>query len=52
MLCIFWFSAKWKRHAVHHVAEVEEIISGAGALVRHLPPYSSDFDPIEGGYHH
>ena len=38
-------------HAVHHVAEVEEIIYGAGALVRYLPPYSRDFNPIEGSYH-
>ena len=38
-------------HAVHHVAEVEEIIYGAGALVRYLPPYSPDFNPIEGSYH-
>ena len=36
-------------HAVHHV--VEEIIYGAGALVRYLPPYSPDFNPIEGSYH-
>ena len=35
-------------HAVHHVAKVEEIIYGAGALVRYLPPYSPDFNPIEG----
>ena len=38
-------------HAVHHVAEVEEIIYGAGALVRYLPPYSPDFNAIEGSYH-
>ena len=38
-------------HAVHHVSEVEEIIYGAGALVRYLPPNSPDFNPIEGSYH-
>ncbi|XP_068697446.1 uncharacterized protein [Montipora foliosa] len=34
-------------HAVHHVSEVEELIYGAGALLRFLPPYSPDFNPIE-----
>ena len=34
-------------HAVHHVAEVQETIYGARALVRYLPPYSADFNPIE-----
>ena len=37
-------------HAVHHVSEVEELIYGAGALLRFLPPYSPDFNPIEGSY--
>jgi len=30
---------------------VEEIIYGARALVRYLPPYSLDFNAIEGSYH-
>ena len=38
-------------HAAHHVAEVEEIIYVAGALVRYLPPYSPDFNAIQGSYH-
>ena len=37
-------------HAVYHVSEVEELIYGAGALLRFLPPYSPDFNPIEGSY--
>ncbi|KAK3748781.1 hypothetical protein QZH41_013517, partial [Actinostola sp. cb2023] len=37
-------------HAVHHVAEVQEIINGTGALLRFLPPYSPDLNPIEGSY--
>ena len=28
-----------------------QIIYGAGALVRYLLPYRSDFNPIEGSYH-
>ena len=35
----------------YHVAEVEEIIYGAGASVRYLPLYSPDFNPIEGSYY-
>ena len=31
--------------------QVEEIIYGAGALVRYLPPYSPDCNPIEESYH-
>ncbi|XP_028519026.1 uncharacterized protein LOC114576492 [Exaiptasia diaphana] len=37
-------------HAVHHVVEVQEIIHGTGALLRFLPPYSPDLNPIEGSY--
>lgn len=36
------------KHAVHHVAEVADIIYGAGALLRFLPPYSPNFNPITG----
>ena len=32
-------------HAVHHVAEMKEII------YIYLPPYSPDSNPIEGSYH-
>ena len=48
---IFLFSAKEKSHAVYHAAEMEENIYGVGALVRDLPPYSPDFNPIKGSYH-
>ena len=33
--------------AVHKQPEVQAAIEGAGALVRFLPPYSPDFNPIE-----
>lgn len=32
---------------VHHQPEVRAAIEAAGALVRFLPPYSPDFNPIE-----
>ena len=38
-------------HAVHHVAEVADIVYGAGALVRSLPSFSPDLNPIERSYH-
>ncbi|KAK3716259.1 hypothetical protein QZH41_008145 [Actinostola sp. cb2023] len=37
-------------HRIHHVQEVAERIYGAGALLRYLPPYSPDLNPIEGSY--
>lgn len=33
--------------ATHKVAGVREAIEGAGARLEYLPPYSSDFNPIE-----
>ncbi len=33
--------------SIHHVDAVCELISAAGALVRFLPPYSPDLNPIE-----
>jgi transposase len=33
--------------AVHKQPEVQAAIEGVGALVRFLPPYSPDFNPIE-----
>ena len=33
--------------AIHHVPEVRDIIQGTGALLIYLPPYSSDFNPLE-----
>ena len=33
--------------SIHHVEAVCSLISAAGALVRFLPPYSPDLDPIE-----
>ena len=33
--------------SIHHVHKIVEMIHGVGALVRFLPPYSPDLDPIE-----
>ena len=33
--------------AIHHVEAVTSLISASGALVRFLPPYSPDLNPIE-----
>lgn len=33
--------------SIHHVDAVCDLISAAGALVRFLPPYSPDLNPIE-----
>ena len=38
-------------HPIHHVAEVPQMVYGAGCLLRYLPPYSPDFSPIEESYH-
>ncbi|HSU31532.1 MAG TPA: transposase, partial [Bryobacteraceae bacterium] len=31
----------------HHVPGVAEAVAGAGAVLRYLPPYSPDYNPIE-----
>lgn len=33
--------------SIHHVPEVESMITQVGALVHYLPPYSPDLNPIE-----
>ena len=33
--------------SIHTNPEVEEVLEAAGFLVRYLPPYSPDFNPIE-----
>ena len=33
--------------SVHHVSKVAELIHGVGALLRFLPAYSPDFQPLE-----
>ena len=33
--------------SIHHIDEVMQLISGAGALLWFLPPYSPDLNPIE-----
>ena len=33
--------------SVHHVSRVAELIHGVGALLRFLPAYSPDFQPLE-----
>ena len=33
--------------SIHHVQEVTELINQTGALIRFLPPYSPDLNPVE-----
>ena len=33
--------------SIHHLSSVIDLITAAGALVRFLPPYSPDLNPIE-----
>ena len=33
--------------SIHHVSQVESLITEIGALVDYFPPYSPDFNPIE-----
>lgn len=33
--------------AIHHVAEIRQIIEGHGCILEFLPPYSPDLNPIE-----
>ena len=33
--------------SIHCNPEVEQLIEGQGHLIRYLPPYSPDFNPIE-----
>jgi transposase len=36
--------------AEHKARRVRELIEGAGATVRYLPPYSCDYNPIEAAW--
>ena len=36
--------------SVHHYEEVAEIITGVGSIVRFLPPYSRELNPIENAF--
>ena len=33
--------------SIHHVKEVVSTIEGVGALIKFLPPYSPDLNPVE-----
>ncbi len=33
--------------SIHHVRGIQEMITGVGALLLYLPPYSPDYNPIE-----
>lgn len=33
--------------SVHHYQQVADMITGIGAIIRFLPPYSPEFNPIE-----
>lgn len=35
-------------HAAHHGQEVEQLIRNTGAHLIYLPPYSPEYNPIEG----
>ena len=36
--------------SVHHYEEVVDIVTGVGAIIRHLPPYSPELNPIENAF--
>ena len=36
--------------SVHHYEEVADIITGVGSIVRFLPPYSPELNPIENAF--
>ena len=33
--------------SIHHLEEIEDMITGVGAIIRFLPPYSPDLNPCE-----
>ena len=33
--------------AIHHIAELQRFTDGAGIILKFLPPYSPDLNPIE-----
>ena len=37
--------------SVHHMERVAEMITGVGALLKFLPPYSPDCNPIDKCFH-
>ena len=47
-LCTFSVVGFTDNHAAHHVADVEEIVEAAGAILLYLPPYCPELNPIEG----
>ena len=36
--------------SVHHYEEVADIITGVGSIVRFLPPYSPELNPIKNAF--
>ena len=43
--CFFYSHAD--NHPVHHAQEVVDHIYDSGVIIRFLPPYSTDLNPIE-----
>ena len=44
---VYYFSPFLDNHPVHHVRNVIDRIYNSGVIVRFLPPYSPDLNPIE-----
>ena len=42
-----WSIVVMDNAAIHHVAAVEETLNGVGVIVRYLPAYNPDLNPIE-----
>ena len=38
--------------SIHHIERIQELIDATGALIRYLPPYSPDLNPIEEVFTH
>ena len=35
--------------SIHHVKETQTVVDDTGVVIHYLPPYSSDYNPIELG---
>ena len=46
-LCTFFIYCLADNHPVHRLAEVRRLIIATGALLRFLPPYCPDLNPVE-----
>jgi hypothetical protein len=46
-LILEFFLCLSDNHPLHHVQEIVDLIYNSGVIVRYLPPYSPDLNPIE-----